>query len=341
MLQKNFFAHRAGLGCMGYSWGYSLPGQLDDEHSIRSIRQAYDAGVRHFDTSDMYGSGHNETLLSRALEGLHDVCIATKGGIIVDSMEPLSMHLNGAPEYISAAIDNSLKRLGRDHIELYYLHRVDPNTPIEETMTALARAQQQGKIGAIGVSEPDAQTLSRALDVVKIDVVQSELSVWTRDPLKGSETETSGAVSADSTESVSLTKSYESNTLSVMELCAANDIKFVAFSPLGRGFLTGKLDVSTLKKNDFRQWMPRFQDEARKRNQNIVDTLTSIAQRHGAHPSQVALAWVYAQGENVYAIPGSRKIEHVRQNMEAEKLTLSNQEIAEITAVPLPQESRY
>lgn len=318
MLGSSFFDRRVGLGCMGYSWGYSFPGQLDDKLSVRSIQESYDLGVRHFDTSDMYGVGHNESLLSRALKGYDDVFIATKGGIVVDSIDPLSMHLNGNPGYLSSAIDNSLQRLGRDYVDLYYLHRTDPEVSIEDSVEALVSAQKAGKVKSIGLSEVTTDELKRALTVGKIEVVQSELSVWTRDPLKNDD-------SGDS----------------ILSLCSQHDIKFVAFSPLGRGYLTGKLDVSTLREGDFRSWMPRFSDDARQRNQIIVDMLSDIANSHSVEASQIALAWIFSQGENIYAIPGSRKAEHVKLNLESENISLTEEEIEAINRIPLPQEGRY
>lgn len=311
-----------GLGCMGYSWGYSLPGQLDDNQSIADIRASYEAGVRHVDTSDMYGSGHNEELLGTALAGLDDIIVATKGGIVVDSMDPVSMHVNGSPSYVTSAVDASLRRLHRDHIPLYYLHRPDPAVPIEETVQALADAKDAGKIGAIGLSEVSVELADRAASVTTISAIQSELSVWTRDPLSGS-----GAP--------------ENDAISVSDWCAAHGALFVAFAPLGRGYLTGTLDTTTLGNSDFRTWMPRFAEDAQERNRVIVDELTSIAVDHASTPSQVALAWVLAQGDHVRAIPGSRSPQHVSENLAADGLVLSDDELRRIAGLPLPTEPRY
>lgn len=311
-----------GLGCMGYSWGYSLPGQLDDTRSIADIRASYEAGVRHFDTSDMYGSGHNEELLGTALAGLDDIVVATKGGIVVDSVDPVSMHVNGSPDHIISAVDASLRRLHRDHIPLYYLHRPDPAVPIEETVQALADAKAAGKIGAIGLSEVPADLAERAASVTTVSAIQSELSVWTRDPLGRPD-----APAADA--------------ISVSNWCAGHGALFVAFAPLGRGYLTGTLDTTALHSSDFRTWMPRFTEDAQERNRAIVDALTSVADDHASTPSQVALAWVLTQGDHVRAIPGSRSPQHVAENLAASDLMLTDEELRRIDALPLPTEPRY
>lgn len=314
--------HRIGLGCMGYSWGYSRPGQLDDTASLKTIRQAYEAGIRHFDTSDMYASGHNETLVGEALKGLTEAKIATKGGIVVDSTEPLRMHLDGSKKHLKSAIEKSLTRLKRDCIDLYYLHRIDPKFPVQEQVEVLRQAQQEGKIKQIGLSEPNTDQLDAASEVAKISAVQSEFSVWTRDPLRSR-------------------KDHSRDQKSVLEWCEMHDASLVAFSPLGRGYLTGKLDTSELLEGDFRTWMPRFTPDAQGRNKAILETLTKIADNHNATPSQVALAWALEQSPIVSVIPGSRSLPHIKSNFEARNILLTPEELHSINQLSEPEQPRY
>lgn len=314
---------RVGLGCMGFSWGYSRPGQLDDGKSAETIRRAYEAGVRHFDTSDMYAAGHNEELVGRALADCPDAFVASKGGIVVDSVEPLSMHVDGTREHLTNALERSLRRLNRDHIDLYYLHRLDSEVPVQEQVQVLAEAQQAGKIRHIGVSEATVEQLTAAAEVAQIAAVQSELSVWTRDPLKPQE-------AVDGAE-----------PLSVLDWCEKHGATLVAFSPLGRGYLTGKLDTSKLMEGDFRTWMPRFTPDAQERNAQIVEALERIADQRGVLASQVALAWVLGLSESTAVIPGSRSLGHIESNRDAGTIQLTSEKMEAITSLPEPVESRY
>ena len=316
-------ADRIGLGCMGFSWGYSRPGQLDDNASVSTIREAFDAGIRHFDTSDMYGAGHNEELVGKAFANNSDVYIATKGGIVVDSVEPLQMHVDGSTQYLRDALDASLRRLNRDHVDLYYLHRLDGTIPVQEQVQVLADAQAAGKIRSIGVSEPTYDQLVAASEVAAIDAVQSELSVWTRDPLKDQPSE------------------HADSKTNVLQWCEDNGASLVAFSPLGRGYLTGTLNTSELMEGDFRSWMPRFTPDAQERNAVILETLQHIAEKHEVATSQVALAWVLSISPAVKAIPGSRSITHIVSNFEAANVLLDADDIAAINDLPEPTESRY
>lgn len=313
---------RIGLGCMGYSWGYSRPGQLDDTASLETIRQAYEAGIRHFDTSDMYASGHNESLVGEALKDLQEAKIATKGGIVVDSIQPLRMHLDGSKKHLKSAIDKSLDRLKRESIDLYYLHRIDPQFTIQEQLETLGQAQQEGKIKQIGLSEPTVDQLEIASEITEISAVQSELSVWTRDPLNAQ-------IKRSGTQQ------------SVLEWCEKHNATFVAFSPLGRGYLTGKLDTSELLEGDFRTWMPRFTSNAQAQNKAILETLTNIANNHGVTPSQIALAWALEKSPVISVIPGSRSLSHIKANLEAQTIHLTPQETKSIDQLPEPEQPRY
>src|SRR4051812_14072028 len=284
-----------GYGCMGLSWAY---GGREGVDGAAVINRAIDLGCTLIDTADMYGLSENERLVGAALAGRRDeVVLATKCGITVEG-DPARFDLgrNGTPDHIRASIDGSLQRLGVDHVDLYYLHRPDPDVPIEESARALADVVAAGKARAIGLSEVTADELRRAHAVHPITAVQSELSLWTRDPLENG----------------------------VFELCAANGIGFVPSSPLGRGFLTGRLrDAALLEEGDARRNWPRFQEAALRRNLAIVDVVEEIAESYDAAPGQVALAWVLAQGEHVVPIPGTKRIAYLEENAAAVDLTLT------------------
>ncbi len=280
-----------GLGCMGMSWGYGAA-ERNDERSVSVIRRALDIGVTLIDTSDMYGPFTNEELVGRALAGHRDEAVlATKGGLVVDDPDTAALHRNGSPHHMRAALDASLGRLGVDYVDLYQLHRVDPHYEIEETWGAMAEGVALGKARALGLSEPTLDELQRAHAVHPVTTVQSELSLWTREQLD-----------------------------EILPWCEANGVAFVPFSPLGRGFLTGKVTAGELDDDDMRGTFPRFQQEAMERNQAIVDGVTRIAAAHDATPGQVALAWVLAQGEMVVPIPGTRRIEYLEENAAAATL---------------------
>jgi len=301
-----------GLGCMGMSWGYGAA-ERDEERSIAVIRRALELGVTLIDTSDIYGPYENETLVGKALAGHREEAIlATKGGLVIDDASTGAMHRDGRPEQIRNAFEASLGRLGTEHVDLYQLHRVDPDVPIEETWGAMAELVGAGKARAIGLSEPTLEELERAHGVHPVASVQSELSVWTREHL------------AD-----------------VLPWCERNGVAFLPFSPLGRGYLTGKLDAESFDDDDMRGRFPRFSAEAMAANQAIVDVVTEVAGDHGATPGQIALAWVLAQGEQVIPIPGTRRIPYLEENAAAAFVELSAEDLERLDAVPAPLGERY
>lgn len=301
-----------GLGCMGMSWGYGAA-ERDDERSISVIRRALEIGVTLIDTSDIYGPFTNEELVGRALVGLRDdAVLATKGGLVIDDAATGAMHRDGRPERITAALEASLGRLGTDHVELYQLHRIDPAVPVEETWGAMAEAVEAGKVRAIGLSEPTLDELERAHAIHPVASVQSELSLWTREQL------------AD-----------------VLPWCEDNDVSFIPFSPLGRGFLTGKLKTGSLDSDDMRGRFPRFSGEAADANQAIVSRVEKIAAAHGATAGQIALAWVLAQGERVIPIPGTRRTTYLEENAAAAQIELTGEDLEALDSLPSVQGERY
>jgi aryl-alcohol dehydrogenase-like predicted oxidoreductase len=284
---------------MGLSHVY---GQANEAESLATLDRAMDLGITFFDTADIYGSGHNETLLGRAIAGRrHGLVIASKFGNRLDR-ESSGRTLDGSPAYVAEALEASLRRLGVDHIDLYYLHRLDPQTPIEETVGALARAKEQGKIGAIGLSEVSADVLRRAHQVHPIGALQSEYSLWTRD-----------------VEDEILATSRELG------------IGFVAYSPLGRGFLAG---AEVTDPNDRRRIHPRFEQQAIAANSQRRAVAERVAQRLGVSTAQVALAWVLSKG--VVPIPGTRHIRHLEANWAANDLVLDARDIAELESAFIP-----
>lgn len=291
-----------GLGCMGMSAFY---GGGDDAQSIAVIHRALDMGVTLFDTAEMYGPHTNEVLLGEALADRRDrAFVATKFGIGYNA-DRTQLKVDGSPANVRRAIEGSLTRLGMDHVDLYYLHRVDPDTPIEETVGAMARLVEAGKVRHIGLSEASAATIRRAHAVYPIAAVQSEYSLWSRD------------VEVD-----------------VLPTCRELGIGFVPYSPLGRGFLTGAVPAADgLAENDARRNHPRFQEANAALNRALVDAVTDLAQARGCTPAQLALAWLLAQGEDIVPIPGTRRIERLDENAQAAFIALDADEIARIDAV--------
>lgn len=299
--KNNLLVSQIGIGCMGMSEFY---GTADDNESIRTIHRAYELGVNHFDTANIYGFGHNETLLAKAIKSFNrdKIVIATKCGIERRPEDPGFFEINNNPQYIKKCCEDSLKRLDVDYIDLYYLHRVNPDTPIEVSMKALSELIQEGKVRNIGLSEVSAKTIVKANAICPVTAVQSEYSLWSRD--------------------------VENE---VMPLCKSLNIGFVAFSPLGNGFLSGKVKTTDkLDNNDIRKVLPRFQTENITHNLQIVKKLEEMAKNKNCTPAQIALAWVLAQSENITAIPGTTKISHLTENVNAANIKLSTQELSEL-----------
>lgn len=322
-----------GLGCMGMSWGYH-ESQRDDASSIEVIRHAVDRGVDFIDTAACYGDGHNERLLGEALAGRKgDVVVATKGGLVVDDLQTRSMHRDARPESLRNEVTQSLRRLRVDAIDLYYLHRVDPAVPLEESWGALSEMVDEGLLRWIGLSEVDLATAEQAHAIHPVTAVQSEMSLWTRDAL--------GVPSAESV-NASAGSSGGAAGADVVGWCESKAVSFVCYAPLGRGFLTGTVSsVDTLDDNDFRVTNPRFQAQALQENQKIVDAIAVVAQRHGASAAQVAIAWALAQGESVLTIPGTKRVRYLDDNIGAADIALTAQDLSDLAGVPEASGARY
>lgn len=300
----NIMASQLGLGCMGMSEFY---GPRNDAEFLQTLRRAIELGVTFWDTADAYGPHLNEVLVGKALKGKRDkITLATKFGIARDPNNTALRSLNGRPEYVKQACENSLKRLGVDRLDLYYLHRVDPETPVEDTVGAMAELVAEGKIRGIGLSEVSAATLERMHKTVHpITAVESEYSLWTRDPEGG-----------------------------VLQTCDRLHIAFVAYSPLGRGFLTDQIkSPDDFAADDYRRFSPRFQGENFSKNLTLVKKVEALATGKKCTPSQLALAWVLAQGEFIFPIPGTKRIKYLEENVGALNISLSKEERSSIDAL--------
>ena len=294
-----------GLGCMGMSTGY---GQPDDAESIRTLDRALDLGITFYDTADIYGA--NEDLIGTWLKGKRDrVVLATKFGFVPSDPAKPGPRVNGKPEYVRQAIEKSLKRLGTEYIDLYYLHRADPETPIEDTVGALAELVREGMVRGLGLSEVSAETLRRANAVHPITALQSEYSLWTRDPEDD-----------------------------VLPTCRELGIGFVPFSPLGRGFLSGEIrSPDDFPAGDMRRPHPRFQGENFQKNLDVVAEVQRLAAEKEVTPSQLALAWVLAQGDTIVPIPGTKRVRYLEENVVSLNIRLTPDELKRIN-VALPKD---
>jgi aryl-alcohol dehydrogenase-like predicted oxidoreductase len=302
---------RLGLGCMGMSAFYTGAG-TDETGSIATIHRALELGVTFLDTAEMYGPYENEKLLAKALKGRRDdAVIATKFGTI--NHDTNERGLDGSPPNVRLSVEGSLERLQTDHIDLFYQHRMDPNVPIEDTVGALAQLITEGKILGYGLSEAAPATIRRAHAVHPVTALQTEYSLWSRDP-----------------------------EAEILPLVRELGIGFVAYSPLGRGFLTGAIrSVDALDDDDFRRFSPRFAGDNLQANLRIVETVDAVAEELGAKPSQVALAWLLAQGDDIAPIPGTKRVDRLEENVAADDLVLSASQLRRLDSIAAPVGDRY
>lgn len=324
-----------GLGCMGMSWAYGLNEQ-DDAASAALLHEAVDAGISFFDTADVYGLGANEELVGPALAPFADrITVATKAGLASPNRQAGSLVPDGSPDHLRKAVDASLRRLGRDVIDLYYLHRVDPKVPLEQSWGAMAEFVEAGKVRAIGLSEVTVEQLEVAQAIHPVAAVQSEFSLWTREPA-------GLQMTAEGSEAGSLLALSAGTPGDVIGWTSQHGAAFVPFAPLGRGFLTGAFDASsTFTDGDFRSKNPRFAADALAANQRIVDEVRAVAAEAGGTPAQVAIAWVLAQGEHIVPIPGTKRSKYLQENIGAVDLKLTGEQLARLTDLPVAAGARY
>ncbi len=299
-----------GLGCMPMNWAYLA--EHSDEQSVGVIHRALELGVTFFDTADVYGPFENEDLVGRALQGHDDAVVATKVGLVVGPNGGYPLDNAAHPDRIRAEVDASLRRLRREVIDLYYLHRVDPQVPIEDSWGAMAELAVQGKVRRLGLSEVTVDQLEVATQIHPVSAVQSELSLWTRERLDD-----------------------------VVPWCVEHDVAFVPYAPLGRGFLTGAITSATFDAEDFRRRLPRFTDDAIDANLALVERVRSVAERHGATPAQVAIAWLLQLAPQIVPIPGTKRRRYLEENVGAAALSLSTDDVAELDALPDAAGARY
>lgn len=298
-----------GYGAMVLNWEYGTA--VGTSEATEVVHRALDLGVTLIDTADAYGP--NEELVGKTLRRRRDeAVVSTKVGLVVSGTDPITYENNGSPEHIRTSIDESLRKLDTDYIDIYHLHRVDPDVPVEESVGAMAELVEAGKVGGIGLCEVDVDTLERAQAVHPLTTVQSELSLWTR-----------GALAE------------------VVSWCESRGVAFLPFSPLGRGYLTGRLDRSDLDPGDWRTQLPRFSKDAMDANRRIVEGISEVAARHDATNAQIALAWLLAQSQVIVPIPGTKRLRYLEENAAAADLDLSEADLADLDALPDPVGGRY